>query len=78
MTAHDLKKAQIILSMYLLITKNPHLTPKDLMDELEISKDRYYRYFDELCTIVPLSYLRKRQVLHHGHGAYKQRRCKES
>ena len=42
-TANDLKKAQIILSMYLLITKNPHLTPKDLMDISNSLKYKHHR-----------------------------------
>ncbi|MGV8125265.1 MAG: helix-turn-helix transcriptional regulator [Candidatus Xenobiia bacterium LiM19] len=59
MKSIDLKKAQIVLTMYLLITKNPHMTPKDVQKELGIGKDRYHRYFDELCNVVPFSYVRK-------------------
>lgn len=59
MTSSDMKKAQLVLQMYLCIIKNPHMTPKDVMKALDIGKDRYHRYFGELCAVVPLSYERK-------------------
>jgi|GEM_PF-6597084 len=47
------------MQMYLLIVKNPYMTPKDVMKELGIEKYSYYRYFNELSAVVPLSYQRE-------------------
>lgn len=55
----ELKKGQLILRLYLEISRNPERNPKQIRDCLGIDKFRYHRYFSELTQIHPISYNRQ-------------------
>ncbi|MDQ7825437.1 MAG: WYL domain-containing protein [Candidatus Eremiobacteraeota bacterium] len=58
MKENEHTKAQIFLKMFMLIASNPLLSPQEVQKSLAIGKDRYHRYFNELSSIVPVTYSR--------------------
>ncbi|MFP4496806.1 MAG: helix-turn-helix transcriptional regulator [Vulcanimicrobiota bacterium] len=57
----EFTKAQNMIRLLMVIMRNPKITPTEVMDYLSISKDQYYRYFNELTHLLPIYYDREKR-----------------